>query len=90
MDTVKVGLPGRGAEFWLWATQHDLIDCHDVLLNYLETLKEKQTRDIKTNEMTAIALTQAKRCGALALGITIFVAVLTAFLNYGGLIAYLL
>lgn len=62
MKPALVGLPGRGADFWVWA-HHEDNDFTKVALEYLSGLQVKQDRDHKHNQLTAGSLAWAKRMG---------------------------
>ena len=64
MGTVTINLPGRGAEFWLWAAKED-VGRGAVFTTYLDNLKEKHAVNNSVNERTSKALRTAKVCGMI-------------------------
>lgn len=65
MASADINLPGRGAEFWLWAA--DIKGGQDeIFRQYLETLKEKHAVNNTLNERQTSALYWAKLGGALS------------------------
>lgn len=64
MATVNVSLPGRDAEFWLWAARED-VPREEAFRAYLENLIPKSTQNRNTNRETALALNRAKMCAVL-------------------------
>lgn len=73
----SLNLPGRGAEFWRWASTEGLSE-EDVLDAYLANLEVKQVANNDLNQITAGALKRAKRAGAVA-PIVLVVASVLAF-----------
>ena len=63
MRTANVSLPGRGAEFWLWATDPKVTFDH-ALDSYLKELAGKGDMNLAVNTRAAFHLRSAKRCGA--------------------------
>lgn len=76
MKSAPVCLPGRGADFWIWA-QDTRITFEDAAKAYLTELKDRQTRDQRLNRLTAEDLAMAKRIGIATPIIAIIVAALT-------------
>jgi hypothetical protein len=65
MQAVPLNLPGRGAEFWLWAMD-EAIDGAQASRNYLENLEKKQGQNNVLNKRTSKALARARLCGSVA------------------------
>lgn len=59
-----LNLPGRGAEFWIWASREDVSE-EEAFSAYLKNLEAKQLSNNAVNAVTAGALKRAKRAGAL-------------------------
>lgn len=62
MATAEVGLPGRRAEFWLWASDPAVTLDH-ALQTYLAQAKEVQDINHKVNAASGGALRIAKNMG---------------------------
>ncbi len=62
LDTASVNLPGRGAEFWLWAA-NERIERVEVFKNYLTTLSEKHRINNEVNDKQTASLRRAKLAG---------------------------
>lgn len=66
MRTSKINLPGRGADFWLWAAGPE-VNRENAFRVYLENLKEKHIDNNKLNIRNSFALRCAKIiCGVVA------------------------
>lgn len=65
MAPASINLPGRDAEFWIWAMRDD-IDRIDVFREYLENLKAKTPRNQMVNIKGSSNLNHAKRLGMAA------------------------
>jgi hypothetical protein len=63
MMSSSVGLPGRGAEFWLWAEREATVDFHHVLSEYLIQLEKTTAEDRELNKRNVAALRKAKLIG---------------------------
>lgn len=63
-----VNLPGRGAEFWLWAAREE-VDREEAFRTYLTNLKEKHEVNRRRNERQANALLAGKIGGLLVVPI---------------------
>jgi hypothetical protein len=77
MWSADIHLPGRKADFWLWAMRPD-VETKAVYQAYLDRLVEGQATNTALNKQMAKWLDYAKRCGVLApaLGLmTLLVAV---------------
>lgn len=61
----KVGLPGRGAEFWVWA-RDELVTEDQMIAQYLGHAEASQAINRITNGQTAAWLSRAKRAGIAA------------------------
>lgn len=66
-ETSEISLPGRGAEFWIWAARDD-VPRELVLKSYLDNLVPEIQLNRKLNATTAVALSRAKLCGMIAPG----------------------
>lgn len=66
MRSANINLPGRGADFWLWALDEAQVDREKALRAYLANLRDKLAMNNQTNARSAAALTAAKWCAALA------------------------
>lgn len=78
--TAKVGLPGKGAEFWQWARRDDIED--DVALDaYLAQTLEAQSVNLEVNRRSSSCLRKAKRLGVWSViaGATIILVGLSGF-----------
>lgn len=62
MKTETINLPGRGAEFWLWAN-HPKVDRRAAFVQYLQNLKDKHDQNNEINRRTSRYLRNAKLCG---------------------------
>ena len=77
MAPATVNMPGRGADFWLWANE-ERVTRENVFVTYLQTLKEKTAMNNGVNERGARALFHAKSAGiaspiiALVIGVISF------------------
>ena len=71
-------MPGRGAEFWIWASHEDVMRL-DVFKAYLENLKDMTERNIRLNEKTGGHLATAKKFGLAAPVFAFIVAVIAYF-----------
>ena len=65
MPTANITLPGRGAEFWVWALDKD-IEHDDVAKTYLRDLEKSTTSNREVNARSARALQFAKLWGAVS------------------------
>lgn len=65
MQTTRLSLPGRGAEFWIWA-MHDKISAGHAFAEYFKNLEAESKRNQATNVRSASQLGKAKLCAALA------------------------
>jgi hypothetical protein len=65
MVGAKINLPGRGADFWLWALDPDVTRAR-ILTAYLDNLKERGALNDRVNTRTARALRYAKFCAIAA------------------------
>jgi len=65
LQSSRINLPGRKADFWQWAMLPD-VERAAVLNAYLDNLKEKGAANDACNARSANALKWAKRCGAFA------------------------
>ena len=60
--TAQVGMPGKGAEFWLWARREDVNE--DVALDaYLSQSLAAQDINLEVNRRSSSCLRKAKRVG---------------------------
>jgi hypothetical protein len=82
MGMATVGLPGRGADFWMWAFDPH-IDIADIRASYLSEVELSLAINRKLNASTARELAIAKKCGIVAPAITGLVG-LIAFGILGG------
>lgn len=69
-----VNLPGRGAEFWLWAASED-VEREHIFRSYLTNLNEKHDTNRRRNDKQATALLFAKIGGLAALPVSVLVGV---------------
>lgn len=65
LRATRVNLPGRDADFWLWAIKSE-VGRPDILIRYLENLSDKGAANLDRNAYSADALKWAKRCGIAA------------------------
>jgi len=65
MKPAAMSLPGRDAQFWLWAN-NDSVPHTEMFEQYLKNLDAKTTANLELNENSAIAFGRAKLCGVLA------------------------
>jgi hypothetical protein len=82
MESADVNLPGRDAEFWIWANRPD-IPRELIFKAYLDNLKQKTNANRQVNQAGAQALMHAKLCGVLTPAIAMLaggVALLLEFL----------
>jgi len=78
-STAALNLPGRGAEFWLWASRDDVSET-DALAAYLENLAAKQQANNQVNASTAGALRRAKQSGIAAAIVGVAAGLIAAIL----------
>jgi hypothetical protein len=80
IKTAKVGMPGKGAEFWQWARRDDISE--DVALDaYLNQALTAQDTNIEVNRRSSNCLRMAKRLGvgSVALGAIVLLIGLSGF-----------
>lgn len=66
MKTATVAVPGKGAEFWQWATRDD-IDEDVALAAYLDQSLKGQDNNFKVNRRSSNCLRMAKRLGVASI-----------------------
>jgi hypothetical protein len=81
MATAKIGLPGKGPEFWTWALDHPDVNLSYVVSQYLEQTRAILEQDRDTNRVTANALKRAKQLGAAALAAALLVALVSCLIS---------
>ena len=64
-SSAALNLPGRGAEFWLWAAHEQVTKAHATKA-YLDNIAAKQALNREVNRRTAAALKRAKQAGICA------------------------
>lgn len=79
MTPASINLPGRDAEFWLWAMRPD-IERTEVFKAYLANLKEKTEINNSVNLCGSKYLTHAKQMGMAAPLFALVVGVLAAWM----------
>ena len=62
METAEINMPGRDAEFWIWANHED-VPQYQILEKYLEELQEKHALNRGVNVSSARAFHNAKLTG---------------------------
>lgn len=62
INSANVNLPGRGAEFWLWAAD-ERVQRTEVFKAYLTALADKHKVNNSLNESQTASLSRAKRVG---------------------------
>lgn len=76
VETKKFSLPGRDAEFWLWASRDD-VEAPVAYREYLTSLQVMYIANVALNNIEAVKLNYARQCGiaapiaGVALGIAI-------------------
>ncbi|ODR98396.1 hypothetical protein AUC68_08105 [Methyloceanibacter methanicus] len=81
MQTLQVSLPGRGAEFWLWAMDAR-VTAASAFTKYLENLEKESVWNREVNDTTSQHLMAAKIAGVLAPAFAFGAGLLAA--QYGG------
>jgi hypothetical protein len=81
MRTSKLSLPGRDAEFWLWALE-PRVKRKDVFVAYLKNLRDKNGQLARLNKRTGYALRGAKISGMLLPLIALTVGLGTMWCGY--------
>ncbi len=84
MRPASITLPGRGAEFWIWA-QHDDVKFSDAAAQYLKELKDSQNCDRKLNQTCATSLRWAKLMAPLTLILALALLALSYLVSGSGL-----
>lgn len=70
--TAKVGLPGKGAEFWQWAQRDDVTE--EVAVGaYLVQSLNAQSTNFEVNRSSSACLRRAKRIGVASVALGAFV-----------------
>ena len=77
-----VNLPGRGADFWLWAADKT-VEREEVFQSYLRNLNEKHQVNRRRNDKQANALLAAKIGGLTALPVAVLVGATTYVIRHG-------
>lgn len=80
LQSSKINLPGRKADFWDWAQGPD-VDRRAVLKAYLDNLSEKSSANDALNAKTSNALRWAKRIAVLAPLFAFAAGIAAAFLS---------
>ena len=75
-----INLPGRSADFWLWAA-HPNVKSEEAYEEYLKTLKKKHPLNNALTDRTACALSIARRLGIAAPVVAIVIAMATEVLS---------
>jgi len=65
MDTTPISLPGRKADFWLWALDPQIATV-DALRAYLENLQTKTAQNDALNADIVVIMRRAKVAGMCA------------------------
>lgn len=76
-STATLNLPGRGADFWKWASRDDVSE-QEALRAYLDNLEAKQAANNQINGRTAGALRRAKQAGIAAAAVGVFAGLAAA------------
>ncbi|TQI72901.1 hypothetical protein FHT98_0621 [Bosea sp. AK1] len=66
MKTAKIAFPGKGAEFWQWATGD--VEEPDLIQAYLAQSLAGQSNNFDVNTVASKALRMAKRLGPISVG----------------------
>lgn len=66
MKTAKIAFPGKGAEFWQWATGD--VEEPEVIKAYLAQSMTGQNNNLDVNAVASRSLRMAKRLGPMSVG----------------------
>jgi hypothetical protein len=65
MRSTPISIPGRNADFWLWAIRPEIKTC-DVVEAYLKNLDQKNEQNNALNAQMARTLQRAKKAGVFS------------------------
>ncbi|WP_376709095.1 hypothetical protein [Pseudochrobactrum lubricantis] len=77
IKTATVALPGKGAEFWQWASRDDVTE-EAVIAAYLEQSLNGQDNNFAVNQQSSSYLRMAKRLGVASIVLGSIIVVLGA------------